>query len=222
MEKKDTAPPESKRNFGYVQDLDKNDKFFPLQAGKVSKPFRKSIYWQSAAVLDQGSTYSCVGHAWAAFLTCAPKMQGLTDPYKLYKLAQKFDEFPGEEPEVHGSSVRGGAKAAQSLGLIDTNYRWAMDSSTVWNFLLTRGPVILGTDWTSGMDNPKSGFVSFSGSSLGGHCYLACGVNVENKSFLCVNSWGEKWGLRGKFWLPITELDKLFDRGGIACSALEV
>lgn len=220
--KQKAAPVAVKRNYGYKQENDFKDRLFPLQAGRVTKPFRKSVYWQTGDVLDQGETYACVGHAWAAFLMSAPKMQGLTDPKKLYQLSQQFDEFEGEEPVMQGSSVRGGAKAARSLGLIENSFKWAYDVQTIWNFLLTRGPVILGTDWTTGMDNPKNGYVSFSGDDLGGHCYLACGANVENKSILCINSWGEQWGLKGKFWLPMEELEKLLKRGGNACSAIEV
>jgi hypothetical protein len=35
---------------------------------------------------------------------------------------------------------------------------------------------------------------------LGGHCILIVGYNEQN--FICVNSWGTKWGDEGKFYLP--------------------
>ena len=36
----------------------------------------------------------------------------------------------------------------------------------------------------------------------GGHCILMIGYNDSTKTFLCVNSWGTNWGLKGLFNLP--------------------
>jgi C1A family cysteine protease len=37
---------------------------------------------------------------------------------------------------------------------------------------------------------------------LGGHCVLMIGYNDITQTFLCVNSWGSNWGLKGFFNLP--------------------
>lgn len=37
---------------------------------------------------------------------------------------------------------------------------------------------------------------------LGGHCILMIGYNDSSQTFLCVNSWGANWGLKGFFNLP--------------------
>jgi hypothetical protein len=214
---------DKKRGLGFKQLDDERDASFPLQAGRVRKPFKISKYYNVSDVLDQGKSDMCVGYAWAQFIAASPKMSPLPSPSKIYELAQRLDEFDGEEPEMSGTSLRGGAKACRQLGLINTNFSWAYDSMTVWNFLRSRGTVLLGTPWYSGMDKPNSeGVVTASGEDLGGHAYLVYGVSVEKKAFLCMNSWGKSWGMEGKFWLPIPELDELFRKGARACSAIEV
>ena len=40
---------------------------------------------------------------------------------------------------------------------------------------------------------------------LGGHCILIIGYNEKN--FICVNSWGTKWGVQGKFYLPYAYIE---------------
>jgi C1A family cysteine protease len=37
---------------------------------------------------------------------------------------------------------------------------------------------------------------------LGGHAVLAIGYDDNRESFLIRNSWGDKWGLEGNFWMP--------------------
>jgi len=39
-------------------------------------------------------------------------------------------------------------------------------------------------------------------SLLGGHAILVLGYDDRRKAFLCRNSWGTSWGLRGDFYLP--------------------
>jgi C1A family cysteine protease len=37
---------------------------------------------------------------------------------------------------------------------------------------------------------------------LGGHCVLCVGYSDDKEMFLIQNSWGEKWGQNGYFWMP--------------------
>ena len=41
---------------------------------------------------------------------------------------------------------------------------------------------------------------------LGGHAVLAVGYDDSQQWFICRNSWGDKWGLRGYFTIPYTYL----------------
>lgn len=50
-------------------------------------------------------------------------------------------------------------------------------------------------------------------SLIGGHCVYMIGRDVYKKMYLCANSWGTDWGLKGFFWLPFQfiEDDNLSD-----------
>jgi hypothetical protein len=125
-----------------------------------------SRMWTSrrAFVLDQGQTPHCVGFAWAGFLEAAPHMHQLTnaDGDRFYSLAQQNDEWEGENYD--GTSTRGGAKALQSLGLIEGEYVWAQTEDDVWKFVLTRGPVVAGTTWLTGfMATDSKGYLNLTG-----------------------------------------------------------
>ena len=76
------------------------------------------------------------------------------------------------------------------------------------NVLRTR-PFVLGILVYSSFFHPsvsKTGQVPVPNikteSLLGGHAILVMGYDDRRKSFLCRNSWGTSWGLRGDFYLP--------------------
>ena len=193
-----------------------------LMASSTLNTKNKSKFYRISTILDQRSSFACVGFACAQFIQSAPQMSERPNPFEIYMLAQKLDEWQGEEPDYFGTSVRAGMKAMESLGLIKGGYVWAWDAKTIINYVLTRGTVVVGTPWLSGMTEPdKFGNVSLTGEDNGGHAWLIGGVDTEKGKFLGVNSWGEKWGVGGKFWISIEDLDKLLLKGGVACSALE-
>lgn len=211
------------KGLGFIQLPDEKDKEYPLRLYGKPQRFRKSKFYKVGKVLDQKETSSCVGHAWAHFAMSAPKMYESANPYEIYALAQELDEFEGEEPEFQGSSVRGGAKAMKYLGYIDGSYSWSNNVWEIWDHLLIRGPIVVGTNWYSKMEDLSSrNYATPKGSLLGGHCYLLIGASVEKKSFLALNSWGEAWGEKGRFWISVKNMEKLLKEGGVACSALEV
>lgn len=76
---------------------------------------------------------------------------------------------------------------------------------------------MLGTNWTTDMMTPdKAGVVQPTGTSLGGHEYLAVGIDVRSKTILCQNSWGSTWGLRGRFRMTWDTLGQLLAQQGDA------
>ena len=207
---------------GLLESKDERDSNFPLKAGLIKNRFRKSKYHKTGEIMNQRDSQSCVGHAWSLFVSSAPQMFKRPDPYEVYTLAQELDEFEGGEPDYYGTSLRAGAKACRHLGLITSTFRWAYDSDTIWDYIMTRGPVVVGTKWYGGMNTPdEDGFVTIDGEDFGGHAYLICGASIEKKAFLCANSWGPEWGHSGKFWLTMDQFDKLLKEGGVACSAIE-
>jgi hypothetical protein len=145
-------------------------------------------------IFDQGDSSQCVGYAWRALLEAYPlplrKLLGPTAE-QIYRTAQKLDEWDGEEPTYFGTSVRAGAKVVQGGGFL-ASYVWASDVPTIREFLLTKGPVVVGTTWYSKMYEPDAttGIVTLGGSVEGGHAYVLSGVDTNTKLYRCRNSWG--------------------------------
>lgn len=206
---------------GRVYIPDPRDRMFSM-ARVVGTMKPTTRHWKIGPVLDQGMTSQCVGFAWAQFLHSAPIMtrdRTLPRPEAIYNMAQTMDEWTGEAYE--GTSVRGGAKALLSLGLIKS-YVWADSMPTLKRFVSEIGPVVAGTDWFGGMDRTRGGFTIPEGRYRGGHAFLIIGWSESRRAFRCVNSWGE-WGEGGRFWIDEADMQYLiFQANGEACSAVEV
>jgi hypothetical protein len=138
-------------------------------------------------------------------------------PDQIYQAAQMVDGIPGPHD---GTTVRAALKVMQAEGRI-ANYLWATSVADVIQWLLTRGGVILGTNWYDGMMDTHNGFVSISGSVLGGHGYFAYGYSASKAAIRCLQSWGRSWGQNGRFWLRTADLARLLSEDGEAVGAVE-
>lgn len=210
------------RGLGRRPAPDERDRGYPMRAALPREMPPNTRYWRGGQILNQGPYPHCVGYAWRQWMNSAPIMtrqQSGPDAVRIYGEAQKVDEWPGEGYD--GTSVRAGVKVLQSLGHVE-QYLWAWDMPTIRDFVLLRGPVVLGTVWTSQMFTPdRAGFLWAFGDEVGGHAYMAIGYSSERKAFRCVNSWGRGWGQSGRFWLHEGEMAKLMERWGEACAAVE-
>lgn len=185
-------------------------------------PLLQSVSYRHGPILDQGRTSSCVGHGWRAWLDGAPIRQaGGPSALELYAAAQRMDEWPGED--YAGSSVRGGAKALRTMGLI-SSYVWAFDEPTVKRWMLSgQGGVVIGVNWYAGMFTPDhSGYLSISGALAGGHCVWLRGYNRPRDAYRVQQSWGADWGQQGHAWLRSADLSRLLVEDGEACCGVEV
>jgi hypothetical protein len=201
---------------------DDRDRSFPMRAVLPDESRRTwRNWWPGGLWADQGSTSSCVGHAWAHWVEDGPvSHRGSVDPMRIYHEAQKVDEWPGEGYD--GTSVRAGAKVLQSDGLI-AGYRWATTVDDVELAILEAGPVVVGTNWYTGMFRPDAkGYVHATGQVEGGHAYLVNGYSRIAERFRCKNSWGRSWGRRGHFYVGRDVLAQLLSERGEACLAVEV
>jgi hypothetical protein len=204
---------------------DERDKQFLIKAILPKKITLTSRYWYANGWWgDQGNTSQCVGYSWAHWLEDGPVTQPgvspIVQPSGIYSLAQKVDEWPGEDYE--GTSVRAAAKVLTTLGFIG-EYRWAFDLNTLSNAILSEGPVVVGTNWYENMFYPNSkGIVSIGGSIAGGHAYLVNGVDTKAKYYRIKNSWGRSWANKGMAKISFADMERLIGEDGEVCLAREI
>ena len=220
---------------GRLPAVNPKDRNFPLSAimqepvgDYVLPDFR---HWQAPPALDQGKTYSCVGHGVHQHLRCSPirNIKNIPAPIQIYNEAQLIDEWAGEDPAVEGTSLRAGVKVIQRLGYVES-YHWCWDIETANRYLLTTGPLLLGLSWYAGMFKPdRHGFIYPTGRAMGGHCVLEVGVNLTKKtpdgrkgSVTILNHWGLKWGRKGRAEMVMEDFASLLTDGGEAVAVKEI
>lgn len=196
-------------------------------------PEQMSILPLTAGLLDQGATSQCTAFGGEHFLMAGPVFQpAYLTPARLYALNQLWDEWPGSEtvePTYEGSSVHALMRVLKAAGLI-SSYVWASSAETVRRWVLMNGPVVVGTDWLTGMNKTAaSGFIRARGSLLGGHCYCIIGADDNLRcpdgsrgAFIMLNSWGP-WGYKnsGRAFISYRDMDKLIKHQGEAATAVE-
>jgi hypothetical protein len=219
---------------------DSRDRNFLLRrrlaaAEEIVLPSKKT--WAiGAKSINQFKTGTCVGHGWRNFLRCAPirtESKNAPSPWEIYRAAILEDEWTendgetiypdGAEELEFGTSVRAGAKAVTAKGRLKS-YLWAFALQPALEWVLTQGPVVLGTDWYNTMREPDSeGIVKLTPNARieGGHCYLWRGVDTRRGLARCENSWGEEWGDNGAFWIPLRDLERLISQEGEVATAVE-
>lgn len=204
FEKKDTP-----FALGRHVDHDSRSRSFTFRVPATPIVHRSVLWPHNTPVLNQGAVSSCTGHAMAQLLNCklfAPCRMGKmslneADALKLYSLATHLDGFGADQyypPNDDGSSGLGVAKAAQEIGYIDT-YAHCYTLRQLEAAIQTQ-PVITGTSWTNSMfePDPQTGIVpvgSINDNTVsGGHEYLIQGIDYQNETLICLNSWGVGWG----------------------------
>lgn len=199
----------------YPIEDERDQKFaLSLRGSNLKKKLWADTNWEG----DQKATPRCVGFAWAHWLDASPISQ-FANPDGIYELAQAVDEWEGTDYD--GTSVRAGAKVLERIGFI-TSYQWAFDVEQIVEALLQVGPVVVGTEWLSGMMSPDPrGLIRAKGRSAGGHAYLLTGVDRVQGFVRVKNSWGLRWGVKGRAYLPIDDLGRLLRQQGEACLGIE-
>ena len=215
--------------FGRLYKADEMDKKYLLRPDMARATAINQRFWYLGVALDQGAEPACVGYSTWKWLYGGPvKNRALPfSPFQLYKEAQKWDEWPGDLYD--GTSVRGAFKFLQNQGYVGS-YNWAFDVNAVANYVLTVGPIVMGTDWLTGMMEPDQNmYIKATGIVEGGHAYLFCGLNRRRKNpdssvgaFRILNSWGPYWGAKGRAWITFNDVANLLARADAeACAAVE-
>lgn len=178
-----------------------------------------SRHWtRHVPIYDQGQLGSCTGNAMAGALSTGPFRHRFHEAtaIRIYKAATIIDGIDGAyPPDDTGSSGLAVSKVAQSKGWI-SSYRHCFSLDDVLTALQT-GPVIAGTNWHEGMDNPgPGGLVRPTGSVRGGHEYCLIGVDVASKTIRAANSWGTSWADNGRFTISWDDFAALLAEDGDA------
>jgi hypothetical protein len=205
-------------------------------AFRSTRPISSSVTHRfDAPHVDQFYLSGCVGFAGTNMLNCAAAQRsrkqfhwidhvrrstryltnddGLTN----YHNATVNDPFDWTWPPTdEGSSALGLMKWWRAAGIIH-GYEWTFDFDSFLKALETQ-PLLVGTNWYSDMNKPNQlGFVAPTGESLGGHEYLATGfrrVSADDDYILRFeNSWGENWGLGGRFYMMSKNFERLLGEG---------
>lgn len=190
-------------------------------SGKVS--------WQNPEpTLDQGEYGTCVGNGVAQFGNTYPTDDAFIekDARAIYYEATVLDGWP-DDPDApgggqQGATCRSGMQAFKNRGRIGT-YAMSTNYATLTTWLLSKGPIVVGTDWLANMFEPDAnGFVDVSGYVAGGHCYLWLGYDPGADVGEFLNSWGAGWGKNGHFYMHGADIKRLFQSYGEAYTSVEL
>lgn len=156
--------------------------------------------WWPKRILNQGNTPHCVGFAGAGFGIAPPVEDDFYDRHghQFYYACKEIDGQPGQE---NGSWIRTVMTLLTRMGLI-RGWHYTNNVGVLVDWVTRVGPVIVGTRWYRGMFTPGAdGLVTYTpGDQLvGGHAYVVVGYSQADDTLLFMNSWGERWGLKGFF-----------------------
>lgn len=213
------------RRLDALEYFDESSREFPVTAALAPRLSEKLVPISKVHLilncLDQGTEGACLAFTGAHFMLAEPNM-GSTRLYtaeyarkRLYHPAQLIDVFPGQEPEVSGTSTIAILKIMKQLGLIDS-YFWQFNFEQVQLGVSYLGPAMVATNWYSDMmQTTPDGQCRPGGYLVGRHGYLLYGMNMQRRVFLFQNSWGPKgYGIQGKFWMTFDNARKLFANRG--------
>lgn len=177
--------------------------------------------WRRGGPYDQDGTGWCVAETGKGMLNTAPfsafAPYDLRAAYKvpaIYRWAQNHDEWPGRSPDYEGTSARGLCRGLRRHALIET-FRWNFSLQETLETVSQWGPCGIGGDWKTGMDDISSeGIVHYTGETRGGHEWELFGLDVDRELGIAMNSWGDGWGDRGRFYIPFSDLEALLNDAG--------
>lgn len=189
-------------------------------------------YTGTAPILDQGNLGACTGYSSTALLSYIepgnPELPDTPEGWdalakSVYSLGTQLDNVPGSyPPDDTGSTGIGVAKALQQKDFV-SGYKHITSAAGLATALAT-GPVIVGTNWYESMFEPDSkGRVTVSKFSglAGGHEYVLDEVTSDGY-FGFRNSWGESFGVEGRFYIKQADFLKLLADDGDATQLIPV
>lgn len=195
----------------------------PQDTSKVKFPVEFSLRDKTRPVMDQGNVGACVGYSGAVVAGCKAMNQDiLIDPLHLYKTAQKYDRWEGEDYE--GTSIGGACEALRLIGAkpegklhyvprkIYAYYKMDWSRTEEMKMIIMSGQPIWASiqvyRWFWGA-NKVTGVIDHvsileRGEILGGHAIAVIGwTYIDGKLHWEIqNSWGEHYGDGGHAFIP--------------------
>lgn len=217
MKKQLDEQPVEGRRLGRHVEHDPRSRDFPAPAaGQIV-----SVNHQAVGLpLDQGQLGSCTANALCGALNSAPDYNGGTprtepDAVNLYETETALEgkPYPPNDPGGTGLIV---CKAAKQMGWI-SGYTHAFGLQHALQALVLR-PVITGINWYSSFDtpDPQTGLVEITpGATVrGGHEIVADEIDAPNQLVWFWNSWGNQFGLGGRFCMSFGTWNRLLQEQG--------
>lgn len=208
-------------------------KFGRLQSKPDARDFRLANYIPSGAVdltgekiwnypyppMNQKLTPHCTGFGFCGWGNNEPVIDNFTDQ-DAHDVYYKLKEIDGEPGAEDGSTVRTVGMYGVQSGRMP-HYAFAATMNDLLYWLIYKGPLIVGTNWTTDMmTTDKDNFIHPTGGIAGGHCY---GINAKyaEPHLRIQNSWGLDFGINGQAFISFDDFEKLFHDGGEVLAAVE-
>ena len=173
---------------------------------------------------NQGNSVTCVAHSFAMALYCAERMYSKdSDDIYYPELASVFSmallESPDKKRGVSFEAIANGLKNAYGsrLAKLGAGYGVLSNCPREARKILLRGlPLIVGYQVDAEIDRfhrdarvcNEYGFMlprfGKNAESISGHAVLVLGYDFSVQSFICRNSWGSEWGVRGHFLISFS------------------
>ena len=189
-------------------------------------PRFKRVWTTRKEPLDQGQEGECVGFSMAGELAARPHAYDVTDATgrKIFAAAREIDRSEGRYYD-DGATVIAGAKACQRAKYF-RSYGWNFGIDDTINWIIRRGPVVLGINWYESMyETSVGGLIMADGPIAGGHAIVANGFWPSHPVFgdvlVLTNSWGRAWGINGRGYLPVETADRLLKEEGESLAVVD-
>jgi hypothetical protein len=186
----------------------------------IARVLQQKVLWNCKIVLDQLDKPHCAGFTGADFMNCLPVEGHETEATGdlFYYWCKQIDGEPNQE---NGTSIHSLMKVLKAAGRIKS-YAFTTSLATVKDWIVTKGPVLVGSEWMDGMMEPVEGRVYPTGVSNGGHAYSFIGYDPATDIFTGLNHWGYDWGLGGRFLIGAKDFAQLAGQGVELAMAVEL
>lgn len=179
--------------------------------------------WATGSVFDQGHESSCTAQAATGLLRTSPyaaqvmareraTFDTAAERFALYQESQRFDPWPGEGYD--GTSTDAPFKVLRNRGVIDS-WRWLFGEAQLREWLTWYGPAVIGINWYDLMfETSAIGLLRVGGSLAGGHAIRVVQFTPGQfgGAYRLVNSWGRAWGVGGRAWITVADMQRLLDQ----------